>query len=322
MPTLAAYSTLVDQVQHELRIPITNTTERAKIQSLMSYVYGDICAKAEWWWLMRRSVVNTEPKITTGTVAVTAGSTTATLTAAPTLYAVNVSVANYVLVIIGNTDSNAVYRVSAHTAGTTALTLDGLYTGTTAATATYRLYKVSYDLPADCAKLLHVYRYGVRTPLERMGIEDLTYLQQTNQLEGKPSAYSIYDFATTGTPSSLRQLQIYPYPDLSYRLDVSYKAQSVGDISTDLDLPIDYQQVLIYGALARGYPIFHNDLERGGYYQSLFNDLMALMTSQQREYASDHPGIATDMRGYRNGRVRATGRRSLGPWFDVLPNIP
>jgi hypothetical protein len=140
---------------------------------------------------------------------------------------------------------------------------------------------------------------------------------------GKPQAYSIFDFITNGDPSSKRQLQIFPFPDQAYRMEVWYKHANTNDTSTDLDLPIDYQQALIYGAIARGYPIFLNDLERGSFFQSLFNDVMALMAKQQMEYADDAPGIAIDMRMYRNAPTRTRpGRGSLGPYFDILPFQP
>ena len=324
MPTLATNSVILDSVMNELRIPVSNLTERAKIQRVVSGVYGDMCAKRDWWWLQRRTIINTEPKIDTGTVAVTQNSTTVTFSTAPKRFSANVSVAGSLLTIPGNTpDSLAAYRITAHTSGATTATLDAGYTGTTATASSFTIYQVSYDLPADCAKLTHLKRFGFRMPLQRMGIEDLSYLQTNSVSVGKPQAYSIFDFATNGSVSTARELQIYPYPDQAYRLEVWYKHANANDTSTDLDLPLDYQQALIYGGIARGYPIFLNDLERGAFYQSLFNDVMALMVQQQREYASDKPGIAIDMRMYRNAPSRSrVGGRSLGPYFDILPYAP
>lgn len=324
MPTLAVNSTILDAIMNELRMPVSNLTERAKIQRVVSGVYGDMCAKAEWWWLQRRAIVNTSPKITSGTVSLTENSAAITFSTAPQQFSANVSVAGYVLVVASNaTDSNAVYRVLAHTSGATAATLDAGYTGATDTAATFRLYQVSYDLPADCAKLLQVKRFGFRDPIQRIGIEDLDFLQMNNQQEGKPQVYSIFDFATNGDPSTARELQLHPYPDQNYRLELWYKHATTSDTSTDLSLPIDYQQALIYGGIARGYPIFLNDLERGQFFQSLFNDVMALMAAQQREYASDKPGInpSADLYRPRNSR-RRVGYTSLGAYFDTLPSIP
>ncbi len=324
MPALAVNSTILDAIMNELRMPVSNLTERAKIQQIVSGVYADICAKKEWFWLQRRAIINTSPQIDTGTVALTENSTTITFSTAPQQFSANVSVAGYLLTIPGNTpDSLAAYRIAAHTSGTTTATLDAGYTGSTATAASFTLYQVSYDLPADCAKLTHLKRFGFRAPLQRLGIEDLSYLQTNSISVGKPQAYSIFDFATNGSVGTARELQIYPYPDQAYRLEVWYKHANANDTSTDLDLPLDYQHVLIYGGIARGYPIFLNDLERGSFFQSLFNDVMALMAKQQMEYADDQPGIAIDMRAYRNGTTRSrVGGRSLGPYFDILPFAP
>lgn len=324
MPALASNSAVLDAIMNRLRTPVTNTTERAKIQALVDDVYGDMCSKQDWWWLQRRTIINTSPKINTGTVSVTENSTTVTFSTAPQQFSANVSVAGYVLVISGNsTDSNAVYRIISHTSGLTTATLDAGYTGATDTAASYNLYQVSYDLPSDCAKALTVKRFGFRTPIERIGIEELSYLQMNNQQEGKPQVWSIFDFATNGDVSTAREFQIHPYPDQNYRLEVWYKHAQAGDTSTDLDLPLDYQQALTYGGLARGYAIFLNDLERSNFFQNLFNDVMALMAAQQREYATSHPGVAVDMRGYRNAPTRSRWPgRSLGNYFDILPNVP
>ena len=84
-------------------------------------------------------------------------------------------------------------------------------------------------------------------------------------------------------------------------------------------IPDDYRQILVYGALARCYPIFINDTERGNYYQSLFNDVLALMSAQQREYASDRTGVQPEMRMYRRRTNRTRTSYTLGSWFDRLP---
>ncbi len=324
MPALSNGTTILDSVMNELRIPVSNLTERTKIQAVVNGVYSDVCAKSDWWWLQRQTTLNTAPKITTGTVSVTEGSAAITFSTAPTLYSLNISVEAYVFAVTSNAlDSQAVYFIDTHTSGTTAATLDAGYTGGTDTAAAYRLYRVQYNLPDDCAKLLQVKRYGRRDPLQRIGIEDLNYLRMNTLREGKPEVYSIFDFKTTNDVSDRRLLQIWPYPDQAYRMELWYKQMSANDITTDLDLPIDFQQVLIYGGLARSYAIFLNDLDRSSFFQSLFNDVMALMVQQQREYASDKPGVAIDMRMYRNAPTRSrVGGRSLGPYFDILPFQP
>jgi len=54
----------------------------------------------------------------------------------------------------------------------------------------------------------------------------------------------------------------------------------------------------------------------------LFDDVLALMSAQQREYASDHSGIAPTQTNYRKPVRRSRGSTSLGSWFDRWPMDP
>jgi len=86
-------------------------------------------------------VVNFEAPIETGTVSVTKGSTSATLSDAPAS-----TVAGFYLKV---DETGEVYRVTAHTGGTGGLTLDAAYVGDTAGTATYDLFKIRYTFGSD-----------------------------------------------------------------------------------------------------------------------------------------------------------------------------
>jgi hypothetical protein len=308
---------------NQLRLPTTNTAEAAKVAAVINEVYRDIAAKQDWWWLLKRSVINITPRITTPTANVALNSTTGTFSAAPTQNSVNISVAGFILSPSGADADPALYRItSTHVAGDTAFAIDAGYTNATSTAATVRLYQDAYSLPTDCGKVIHVKRYGHPLPLRRMGIEELSWLKQQDRSEGAPQGYAVYDHATTGDPTSARLIQIYPFPDDNYyRLEVHYKQTLNTELSstTRPHIPDDFSQVLIYGTLSRGYPIFLNDVERGKYWQQLFNDMMALMSAQQKEYAGDKSGIAPEG----NYRPRNRGRHgSLGRYFDTWPNNP
>lgn len=316
-PANLTYAQIETRVMNSLRLSTTNATEQAKVQNLINEVYRDIAAKNDWFWLLKRTVINTQAKVMAGTANVTLGSTQVTLSVVPA-----VDITGYVLLVPGDVnDADAVYRV-ASIAGVVA-TLDAAYTGITNTAAAYRAYRDVYTLPVDTSKVLNVKRYGFVLPLQRMGIEELSSIKLVDQSEGKPQMYSVFDSATTGDPTTQRLLQIHPYPDKAYRLDIFYKQ----NLNTELTgavrplIPDDFSQVLIYGALARGYAIFLNDLDRSKFFESLFNDVLALMVAQQKEYASDHAGIAPDDRA-RQGSIRrrqAAGGVVLGSLFDRFP---
>ena len=325
IPANLTFTDVQTRVMNSLRIPTSNTTEATKIGYLINEVYRDIAAKQDWWWLLKWSPLNTSPQITSGTVALTQNSTAITFSTAPQQFSVNVSVAGFRLIIPGQANNPlASYRIATHVSGATAATLDGAYTDSTNAAIAFNLYQDTYSLPTDTQKVLAVRRYGEWASLRRVGIEEMNFYKQFDQTVHWPEAYAIFDFATIGDPTSARQIQFHPYPDKAYRTEVYYKQMLNTEVSgtTRFFIPDDFVQVLIYGALARGYPIFLNDKDRGTYYQTLFNDMMALMSAQQREYARDQAGVAPDDT-YRVGRrPRRSGQVTLGSWFDRLPSVP
>src|SRR3990167_918635 len=213
-PANLTYSAIETRVMNSLRLSTSNTTEQAKVQNLINEVYRDIAAKSDWWWLLKRTVINTLAKIEAGTVTATLGSTALTFTSAPA-----VEVTGYAFITPGDAnDSDAVYRIASHTAAGGA----GL---------SYKLYRDVYTLPADTGKVLNVKRYGYLLPLNRVGIEELSEAKLTDQSEGKPQAYSVFDLATTGDPTSARLLQIHLNTELTG--------------STRPLIPDDYAQVLV-----------------------------------------------------------------------------
>jgi hypothetical protein len=316
-PANLTYTDIETRVLNQLRIPTSNATEQAKVAAVINEVYRDLYVKEDWWWLIKRTVVNTVAKITAGTVNVSNGSTALTFTNAPGL------VTGYVLMVQGDSnDSGAVYRIASTGTGASQ-TLDAAATATSNTVAGYRLYQDSYSLPTDCGKVLLVKRYGERLPLKMVGMQEFSRYKILDTTEGKPEIVTVFDFNTTGDPTTARQLQVHPYPDRTYRLEVFYKQQLNTELSgtTQSFMPDEYRQILVYGALARCYPIFLNDLERGKYFQSLFNDTLALMVGTHREYMKDRPSIVPD-NSYRMNRRPQRTATTLGNWFDRLPINP
>ena len=310
---------IATRVMNQLRLPVSNTTELAKVLAVINEVYRDLYLKHDWWFLLKRSIINTVASITTGTVSVTLGSPLVIFSAPPGL------IQHYSFLTPGGAlDSGAVYIITS--SGTvTAQTIDANYTNVTSTAAAYRLYQDRIALPADCGKLLWVKRFGELLPLRKIGPEAMDQIKINDTSEGKPELWTIGDFQTTGDPTTPRWLTIHPYPKDAYRLELKYKQQlntemAVG-ASTQPYLPDEYRQILIYGALARGFPLFSNDVERGQYYQGLFNDVLALMGNAHKEYARDEPQIVPDDR-YRRPRRRARTSTTLGGYFDRLPYEP
>jgi asparagine N-glycosylation enzyme membrane subunit Stt3 len=318
MPANLTFTDIQTEVMNSLRLPITNTIEAAKIAALINRVYRDVAAKQDWWWLEKRTVINTEDKIDTGTISVTNTSTGFTFSSPPTIN----NVIGRVLTVPGaSIDANAVYRVVTSAGGT--YTIDAGYTNATDTAAGYRLYRDAFALPTDFGKLLYVKRYGWTIPVQLIGKNEMARLKTYDTSEGPPQVACMQDNVTTGDTTTARLLQIHPYPDKTYRLEVLYKMNLNTQLSgtTQPFVPDEYREILTYGALARGYAIFLNDQERSQFFQSLFNDLLSLMSAQNKEYSRDNPAMAPadDYRSLSRARRFRKGGYTLGNLFDVLP---
>ena len=317
------YADIETRVANQLRIPTSDTTQMTRIQAIINEVYRDVVARYPgWYWLRKRAVVNTATAFSSGTASVTPGVTTVTLTIAPS--SGFGSFVNRVFTVPGNAeDPNAVYRIATHTAGLATLLLDAGYTGATDSAAAYHIYQDAYDLATDCNRVLHVKRFGLRNAVTMIGPMEMAGLKESDTSEGAPRVATVSEFDTSGDPTTARQLVVHPYPDTPYRMEIFYTQSPNTELSgtTRPLIPDDFVQVLIYGALARGFPIFLNDTERGASHEALFTGMLGLMVSNQRQQ-EDNPGVAPrdNYRGfYRRGQRISAANADLGSAFDRWP---
>lgn len=140
-----------------------------------------------WLWLKKDppGVLTLNP-IVSGTASVTNNSTSVTLSAT-----VTPSLAGRFFRIGGHPD---VFRISAHTSGTAAVTLDSVYTGTTDAAGSYEALQLSYDLAADVLRLVSPMRVQAGGKAEITG-RDLTALEREYPLAdvegGVPDCFAL-----------------------------------------------------------------------------------------------------------------------------------
>lgn len=194
---------------------------------------------APWLWLKKDppGVLTLLPVDELGTVSVTNNSASATLSTTRAA-----SVANYFLQVDGNDD---VFRVSAHTAGTAALTLDSVYTGDTDTAATFRLMKLEYDLAADLLRLIGPMRAYSDGRSEIVGV-DLTSLDRDYPLplveSGTPDRFAFV------TETKVRFNRAGGLSSTDFRrveYDYLYKPNDLTDSgSEEPAVPLQYRQIL------------------------------------------------------------------------------
>lgn len=151
-----------------------------------------------WWWLRKPDspgILTLEKEIT-GTVAVTNNSTSATLSAS-----VTPSLNNKIFRIDNEFD---VYRVAAHTGGTTGVTLDSVFTGTTNAAVAYSASKLVYSLPTTVLSLLSPMRAYKEGEYEIEGVDESILNRNwplATKYKGTPRQFAIVGQDATGAIS-------------------------------------------------------------------------------------------------------------------------
>lgn len=165
----------------------------------------------DWWWARKDppGVLNLVSSITAGTVTVTNNSTTITFSSAPAS-----SVAGYFFRV---NDQPDVFRVAAHTGGSTSATLDAAYTGPNGAGKAYTLFKTEYALPSDLIRIISPMRIYQGSNHEVDGVE-LSSLERDwpiREIEsGPPTQFAMttetkvrfnkYGPVPTATPNMIR----------------------------------------------------------------------------------------------------------------------
>jgi hypothetical protein len=197
------FEDIYSRVREELKIQSTDTTNIARIKRLVNEIYEDVLGAEQWDWLRGRVTLVAETALSTGTVAVTSGSVSATLSSAPAL-----SRAGYYFSVQG---SNEVYRIISHTGAAAALTLDVPYLGDTAAAASYKIWSDALPLPVDAREAIKVTQPHAVVPLEGVGLQKFRDRVAVDpKADGRPRTYTTTDFvdavpyaAIGGVPSSV-----------------------------------------------------------------------------------------------------------------------
>lgn len=195
--------------------------------------------QADWWWMKSGStpgVITLKPRETI-TASVTNDSASVTLSSS-----IAETRAGWFLKIDGQAD---VFRVSTHTAGTAAITLDSVYTGDTNSAAAGRLFLTEYDLETDCLYMETPFRayQGSQRRVTYLSEQELDWRYPLNEISsGVPDHFTLINDTTVrfshygGTSSG----------DL-IRLDYTYikKPSDLTDNSAEPLVPLKYRSIIV-----------------------------------------------------------------------------
>lgn len=143
----------------------TVSGDATKLKRWINLAQQDICARQNWPFMYYHEIIQTVTDITTGTAAVAVAGTTVTLTSGPAPSCTD-------WFIRFGSDSNW-YRVTAHTAGATTLTISPAYGGVSNLTAeTFKLRKLFYATSTPLDSILDIKKMAPGRFLESANARD------------------------------------------------------------------------------------------------------------------------------------------------------
>lgn len=210
---------------------LTGGTVSDYLSAAKAYVqrsYQDIIGLHPWPWALKDppGILNVEAK-KTNTATISQGGTSLTLGTS-----ISDSVAGWWVKI---DSENVPYRITAHTAGTTAITIDATYKETSASASACTIFKDEYDLASDCRK---VWRAWDRNSPTR----DIEVIQpgEMHQLHTRRSVSGVGSIWMSVVRDKIARLSPWPVTDdvtIEYDYTVECDTDLTFDEGTD-DVPI------------------------------------------------------------------------------------
>lgn len=246
---MATFSTIYTEVAEKLHD--TGSSMITRVKEWVNFTQQDVATSAFWPWLLKEQQIVLSAQITTGTATVTNDSTTVDFSST----VVPASITTGQWYFQAGTD-NEWYIVDSRTDSDT-IELLQKYQGTTSATATYKLQRMVYSLPSDTYAVASLRQADSPVKLRWMSYQYLDQIDPANDSTDDPYAYIPMGMDPNGYP----QVMFYPPEESATVFNLRYYRQ-LTDLSADGDvslIPAADHEILIYGALARGFEYLDDD---------------------------------------------------------------
>lgn len=316
---LTDFSDIYTAVIEELKVQSSDTTTLNRIKRMINMMYLDeVIPAARWWWLYGHTSITHNEYYGAGTVSVTPLSTTVTLSTAPTSsYGDSGSFLNYFFSVDGK---NEIYRITAHTALSTTITIDRPFNTELNTAANYKIWTDSIALPTDLRETVDVWHDHNRDKMMARGLQEFRQVvAQDPKAESRPQHYATADFFDPSTgddeTESDRYRQLKVYPSISQyktiiKVDYMKEAEALDAAGDEPLMPVEDRIVLFYGALSLAWGSIGRNPEEAQRNRQLFDAKLARMMGKIQD-SMDKPRVEPESRyilAKRAGRISPYGR--------------
>ncbi len=284
---MATFLTLQQELAAQCGLDQTVSNQATLLKRWINNAQQVILRAYEWPFLRSPTplVIQTVPDITAGTVATTAGSTSITFSTAPVdSGGNNVSVSGR---FIQTSSSKDFYKITAHTSGTTAATIE-IAAITTATAATYTVRKQYYSTSTNVDRIIQIFQDVLPYQLIETTPE---YFQSFNPgflASGTPRLYCMAG-VDSGSGAGVPQFRLWPNPDAIINLRIDYFTVAT-DMSADADVSVIpakwHTTTLLEGACLQAFKFMDDSRYAGSV--NLFNTLIEEMKTEYENSLHRH----------------------------------
>lgn len=321
------FSDLYTDLLNRMRLQTSETATATQAKRYINIALQDmhIGYGERFPWAERKARLTTQAPYSTGTVAITQGSTTLTGTGTlwTTTNAFGIANARATGKIVIN-GTLPVYEVSA-VGGAGTITLTSAYVDATAVTAgTYSYYEDEYDLDADFLRPLDLSFFDSDCSIQIIDRMKFRRAYPKNNVTGKPLVACIMDRAFGANTTPVRRVAFWKPPGAAYSIPYSFVTNklaisSIGaaqqSLSADADepiIPFQYRHLIVLHAIYHWYRDKKDD-SRSQEAKAEYVDLLLRVTGDT-EIGERRPVIQPNMPNYRNRARQPYRGNSRGPW--------
>lgn len=201
----------------QLQVRLAKTPQGAGVDGLLlrSYINAkirEIIERNDWLRLIKTGTLQTVAPYDTGTLAVTNGLNTLTLTGGTFI----AGMTGRPIRIANRPESYIFTYLSASTG-----TLSRVYEGDTDTAAAFKMFKNVYAAPSDLDRIESIKVPRTGRDLDQCGREYLDERDAARTQYGAAEKYALYDDSSDATP--LVQIELWPIPDRAEGLPIRYR---------------------------------------------------------------------------------------------------
>jgi hypothetical protein len=277
------YTDLMERVREDTSLTATKNLAKRWINTALHDMH--IGFSDRFPWAERRAVLVTQPKYTTGTVAISKGGTalvgTDTLWATANDFSVNNMRVGGKVVIGGGEE---VYEVTTVTDDTNAV-IGSAFIDTTVTAASYVYFEDEYALASDFGRPIDAQTFIDNDEVRLIGRTEFRRNYPRNKTTNRPRVATIIDLPSSANTTPVRKVRLAPPPDEAYSFPYSYvttnlvvsssgtaKAQFTLDDDEPI-VPLRYRHAIVFHALYCWYRD-HKDDARSQEAKAEYTDIM------------------------------------------------